>query len=220
MNHLKIIVLTAGIFSSGLCVYGQAPGQAREASVMIEKENRNAVVIGINQPEKITREALQQRLERSGLNEKSKNGVAKYKEVTLSEISPGKVDIYTKVEKGPNNSSVVYMAVSRGYDNFTTNPTDSTLTQNVKTFLESFVKDADSHSADLVITNQINDVNKEEKAYERLLDEQKDLQKKKSNIESRLVDIQREINAKEEEIQKKKSGVEDAKIKRSNINGQ
>ena len=40
-------------------------GQARDASVMIDKENRNAVMIVIDQPEKITRDALQQRLERS-----------------------------------------------------------------------------------------------------------------------------------------------------------
>jgi hypothetical protein len=46
------------------------------------------------------------------------------------------LDIYTKVEEGPNNSSVVYMAVSKGYDNFAS-VADSAITQNVKAFLES-----------------------------------------------------------------------------------
>ena len=90
----------------------------------------------------------------------------------------------------------------------------------MKTFLESFVKDTDTHSADIGISNQIKDVNKDEKIYQRLLNEQKDLQKKKSNIESRLLEIENELNAIEEGINKKKSGVEDAKIKRSNISGQ
>jgi len=195
-------------------------GQARDASVMIDKENRNAVMIVIDQPEKITRDALQQRLERSGLKERSKEGVIKYKGVILSEISPDKVDIYTKVEAGPNNSSVVYMAVSRGYDNFTNNVADSAITQNVKIFLESLVKDANTQSADVGIKNQIKGVVNDEKEYVRLLDEQKDLQKKKSVIDNRLIEIQNELNLRAEEINKKKTGVEDAKTKRGNIKGQ
>jgi len=182
---------------------------------MIDKENRNAVMIAIDQPEKITGDALQKRLERSGLKDRARNGMLRYKGVTFSEISPDKLDIYTKVEKGPNNSSVVYMAVSRGYNNFTNGAADSSITENVKTFLESFVNDANKYSADVVIGNQMEEVNKDEKNYQRLLEEQKDLQKKKSNIESRLAEIQNELNAKKEIIDKKKSEVEDAKAKRS-----
>lgn len=216
MNVLKITTLTAATLFSSLYMNGQP----REASVMIDKENRNAVMIAIDQPEKITREALQERMERSGLKEKSRNGVVKYKGVTLSEISPDQVDIYTKVEDGPNNSSVVYMSVSRGYNNFTSGAADSSITQNVKNFLQAFVTDAANHSADIGIANQISDVNKGEKAYQRLLDEQKDLQAKRSSIDNRLAEIQNELAAKSDEINKKKSGVEDAKLKRNNMTGQ
>lgn len=216
MRYIKILLLSSATLFTGTAMYAQA----RDASVMIDKENRNAVMITIDQPEKITNEALQERMERSGLKEKEKKGIVSYKGVTLSEISPDKVDIYTKVEAGPNNSSVVYMAVSRGYDNFTNTTVDSTITQNVKTFLESFVKDAANHSADVGIKNQIKDVIKDEKNYQRLLDEQRDLQKKKLNIDNRLKEIQNELSVQEEGINKKKSGVEDAKVKRSNINGQ
>ncbi len=212
MKRIKNILLAVTAFLPGTILFGQA----RDASVMIDKENRNAVVISINQPEKITREALQQRMERSGLKDRSRDGVVKYKEVILSEISPDKLDIYTKVEKAPNNSSLVYMAVSRGYNNFTNSAADSVITQNVKNFLQSFVKDADDHSADIGISNQIDDLNKDEKSYQKLLDEQRELEKKRSNIENRLAEIQNEINARKEAINKKKSGVEDAKAKRSN----
>jgi len=216
MRYIKIILLSSVTLFTGTALYAQA----RDASVMIDKENRNAVMITIDQPEKITNEALQQRMERSGLKEKEKKGIVSFKGVTLSEISPDKVDIYTKVEAGPNNSSVVYMAVSRGYNNFTNTTVDSNITQNVKTFLESFVKDAATYSADVGIKNQINDVIKDEKKYQRLLEEQRDLQKKKLNIDNRLAEIQNELSVREDGINKKKSGVEDAKVKRSNINGQ
>jgi hypothetical protein len=50
-------------------------------------------------------------------------------------------------------------------------------------FLQSLVKDAATFLANIGITNQLNDVSQDEKAYQKLLDEQSDLQKKKSGIE-------------------------------------
>jgi len=216
MNFSKTIIVISSTFFLSILV----KGQALDASVMIDNQNHNAVMITIDQSEKITGDALQERMARSGLKEKAKNGIVKYTGVTLSEISPDKVDIYTKVEKGPNNSSVVYMAVSKGYNNFTNNASDSLITQNVKIFLQAFVKDAANHSADVGISNQINDVNKDEKKYQHLLDEQKDLQKKKANIDTRLIEIQNELNVRAASIEKKKTGVEDAKAQKSNLNGQ
>jgi hypothetical protein len=213
MNYIKILLSTFFV----LIIISPVFSQSRDVSIMIDDENRNAQMITIDQPEKITSETLQQRFFRSGLKEKSKRGTTRYQGVTLSEISPDKVDIYTKIEKGPNNSSIVYMAVGRENNRFTTGPGDSIMTDNVKIFLQSLIKDADYHSADIDISNQIDDLNKQEKTYQQLLDEQRSLQKKKSTIERRLVEIGNELTVKEEQINKKKSGVEDAKIKRGSI---
>lgn len=216
MKQLKRILLTAIPLVCSMLMYAQA----RDASVTIDKENRHAVMIAIDQPVKITSDALLQRLERAGLKEKAKKGIIQYKGVTFSEIGPDKVDIYTKVEPGANNSSIVYMAVSRGYDNFTNSTADSTITENVKTFLQSFVKDANDHSANIKIGNQLTDISKDEKDYQALLDEQKNLQKKKLAIDNRLLEIQNELSLKRDNIDKKKSGVEDAKVKRSTAKDQ
>ncbi len=56
------------------------------------------------------------------------------------------------------------------------------------------------HSADVGINNSMNYINKEEKIFQRLLNEKRELQKKKSNIESRLVEIQNDLNIRREEI--------------------
>lgn len=215
MKQVKSVLFTSAALFFTVCMYGQT----RDASFMVDNENRNAVTIDISQPENITQDALQQRLQRSGLKSKVRKGVMSFKGVVFSEISPDKLDIYTKVEKGPNNGSVVYMAVSRGYNNFTNSTADSALTNNVKSFLQSFVKDADYHSADVGISGQLSDINKDEKAYQKLLDEQRDLQKEKATIENRLAEIQTELNTRSENLKKKKSGMEDAKVKRSNMNG-
>jgi hypothetical protein len=211
MKKVKIYLLTVATLFSSLIAFAQAT----PVSTMIEKENRNAVMIVINQPVDITTDALQQKLQRAGLNEKIRKGAASYKGVILSEISKEKIDIYTKVEKAPNNTSTVYMAVSKGYNNFTSGSADSLITENVVNFLNSFVKDADNHFADLDISNQMNDVTKAEKEYQKLLDEQRDLEKKKSKIDSRLTEIQTALTAMKNDMDKKKSAVEDSKTKRS-----
>jgi hypothetical protein len=214
MKKLKIFFLTSATLFSTIAIFAQAT----PVSTIIEKENRNAVMIEIKQPIDITTDALQEKLQRAGLKEKVKKGAASYKGVILSEISKDKIDLYTKVESGPNNTSIVYMAVSKGYNNFTSADTDTAITQNVETFLNSFVKDADNHFADVDISNQIKSENKSEKEYQKLLDEQTDLEKKKAKIDSRLVEIQNELNLRKTDIDKKKTGVEDSKTKRSSEN--
>ena len=204
MKKIKTLLLTTATLFSGLYMYGQA----KDSSVMIEEENRNAVMINIDQPEKITSEALQQRMERSGLKNKMRDGVTIYKDVVLPEISADKVNIYTKVKKGPNNSSDVYMSVSRASDNVHT-VTDSAISQNVKNFLESFVQDANFHSSMINIRNKVDQVNKDEKAHKNLLDEQRDLQKQRQRIDNRLLEIQNDLNIREVSLVKKRAGIEE-----------
>jgi hypothetical protein len=177
-------------------------------------------MIEISQPVGITTDALEQKLKRAGLNEKIRNGTANYKGVVLSEISSDKVDIYTKIEQGPNNTSVVYMAVSKGYNNFTNAAADSSVTINVEAFLNSFVKDANNYSADVGIGNQLKVENKSQNEYQKLLDEQKDLEKKKAKIDIRLIEIQNELNTRKIDLDKQKAAVEDSKAKRVSDNNQ
>ncbi len=214
MKYLKSILLSIAILFPTSKIYSQAS----VTSTNIEKENRNAVMIQIDQPVDVTSEALKQRLKRSGLEGKYKSGVTTYKAVTLAEIAPEKVDIYTKVDKGPNdNSSLVYMAVSKGYDNFANAAEDSVMIERVKTFLNSFVKDANTLSADNTIKTQMEDVNDEVKEYERLLDEKKALEKKKADVENSLIDIDKKISEKKAEIDRKKEALELLKSKRVEI---
>ncbi len=216
MKKLKSLLFTSAIMFISTTIFAQS----RPVSTIIEKENRNAVMIEIKQPVDIATDALQQKLQRAGLKEKVRKGSASYKGVVLSEISKDKIDVYTKVESGPNNTSLVYMAVSKGYNNFTSSDADTVITQNIEAFLNSFVKDADNHSADVDISNQIKSEDKSEKQYQKLVDEQKDLIMKKTKIENRLTEIQNELNTRKIDLDKKKAGVEDSKAKRSTDNNQ
>lgn len=213
MKQIQIALLLAVAGFSAL----SAKAQTTEASVMIDKENRHAVMLPVDQPEKDTREALRLRLRGSGLQERMSGNVARYKGVVLSEISPEQVDIYTKVVPGPNNTSVVYMAVSRGYNNFTNSQTDSSINGRVKDFLLSFIGDANKHSGSIDITRQMDDIRKEEDGYQKLVNEQADLQKKRSAIDTRLLDIQSSLTLKRELIDGKKLALDNAKTKQTKL---
>ena len=207
-----ILVLTVAIASTA--VYAQATIE----SIVIQKHNRNAVKLYIDQPEDVTADALTAKLKRSGLNGSKKKGITIYKGVTLSEISINKLDIYTRVEK-LGIGTVVYMAASKGYDNFTS-PEDTGITNNIVTFLNNFIPDANYRSVDVDLTAQTENITKQEKAYQKLLDEQKDTEKKRSDAEVKLVQLQNDLQAKQTEIDKLKADLEDMKVKRSNINQQ
>lgn len=211
---MKKFILAIIVTVSSVTMYAQATIE----SIVIQKHNRNAVKLYIDQPDDITADALAAKLKRSGLNGNKKKGISIYKGVILSEISNTKLDIYTRVEK-LGVGSVVYMAASKGYDNFAS-PEDTSITNNIIAFLNNFAPDANYRSVDVDLTAQQASIEKLEKSYQKLLDDQKDTEKKKSDAEVKLVQIQNDLTAKQVEIDKLKAEMESLKTKRSTINQQ
>jgi hypothetical protein len=211
---MKRIIMFVALAVMTAATYAQATVE----SIVIEKKNRNAVKLYIDQPLETTEAALEARLKRSGLNGKRKKGISIYRGVILSEVSPQKLDIYTRVQKR-GVGSVVYMAASKGYDNFTT-PEDQEITYNIVTFLNSFVSDASYRSVDSDLISKQDVIDKQEKAYMKLLEEQKDTEKKKTEAESKLLQLHNDIYYKKTEIERLKAELEDLKIKRTNISQQ
>lgn len=211
MKNTKTIILLI-VFATSIFT---ACAQATTESIIIEKHNRNAVKLYIDQNENITKDALIAKLKRSGLKGKTRKGITIYREVILSEISATKLDIYTSVQKR-GIGSVVYMAASKGYDNFAT-PEDTAITNNIMVFLNTFTNDANYRAVDVDLSAQKESLDKLEKSYQKLLEEQKDTEKKKSDAEVKLVQLQNDIDAKKIEIEKLKTEIDDLKTKRVNI---
>ena len=213
MKKLKTLLLVTVVLFSVTITHAQTSVE----SILIEKQNRNAVKLEIDQPENITSTALEQRFKRSGISgKKSNGGVVVYKGINLSEISTSKLDIYTKVVKH-GTGSIVYMAASKGYDNFAVTE-ETEITVNIATFLTAFVKDANYRSVDVDLSAQMQDIAKQEKAYQKLLEDQKDTQKKKVDAEARLIQLQNDITTKSTELDQKKAALEELKAKRTTIN--
>ena len=102
------------------------------------------------------------------------------------------------IETDTDNSKVVYMTLSRGHNDFTRNATGSNITNNSTLILLPYVKSRDE-SSDVGISIP-NHINKKERIYRGLLNEQRDLEKRKSNIQNRLIEIQNDLDVRREEI--------------------
>ena len=71
MKRIPIIALSTVALLSGML----ALGQAREGSFKFDNENMRSVLINIDQPVNVTSDALNQRLQQSGLKSKTKKGI-------------------------------------------------------------------------------------------------------------------------------------------------
>lgn len=213
MKKFRITLLTGvAVLATSMLI-----AQAKSVSTIMDNQIRNAVMIEINQPVNITSDALQQKLQRAGLNEKTIKGSTSYIGVVLSEISKTHIDVFTKVEARPNNTSVLFMAVSKSYSSVATGSEDSLITQSVMRFLNSIVQDVNIHFGNVDIVKLINKQDKPQDDYQKLLDEQADLQNKKLQIDSRLTTLQTQIDTHQIELDKKKI---DTKTRRSKDNNQ
>jgi hypothetical protein len=214
MKRTKISLLTL----ITLFFTGSLLAQARTVSTRIENEDRNAVVVEIYHPLNYTEHALQARLQQEGLTGILVNGSIIYKGVTLSEISRDKMDLYTRVEHGDNNSSLVYLSVSRNYNGDSNLDAEGTVTRNTEAFLDAFVKDLSNRISDVAITGDLKAAGKSEKQYQKLLDEQRDLEQKRSKIDSRLADIQHQLTISKVDRDRTRSAVDNAQATKANNN--
>ena len=210
MKNIKLFLLTTGIIFSSAFLYSQAVITSTE----INKEKHDAVMLQINHPESITLDVLQLRFKNKGLSGSSKRGVNTYSDVLLADIAPDKVNIYTKVEKLSNSSSIIYITVSKGDNIFIKQVEDKVVFDNLKTFLNSLIPEADKYSADDDIANKQKDLDKEKKKYENLLDDKKDLEKQKVKLENRLQELAKDIDGKKTEIYNLENSLNDLKANR------
>jgi hypothetical protein len=214
MKNLKLFLLTATIIFTSASLYSQAVMTQTE----INKEKHDAVMLQINHPESLTEDVLQLRFKNKGLSGSSKRGVTTYTEVMLPDVSPDKANIYTKVEKVTNNSSIIYITVSKADKSFIKPETDKQIFENLKNFLNPLISEADKYSADADITNKMKDLDKEKKKYDNMLDDKKDLEKQKDKLEKRLQELSKDIDVKKTDIYNLENILNDMKAKRQKMN--
>ncbi|UEG51089.1 hypothetical protein LK994_06320 [Ferruginibacter lapsinanis] len=191
--------------------------QSTVGSVAFDKVNQSAVIGEFAFEENTTAEAIKAKFKSLGYSSKSSKGFDVYKGVKLAELGPDTYDLYVKVDrksKKERDRSVVYLLITKGYDNFASEATDATLFANAKTFVNNLVVNIVATDLEKQIEEQENAVKKAEKKYNNAVDDGNNLEKKKRQLEQDIIDNQKDQANKKSEAEAQRQILETLKGKR------
>ena len=205
-------VINSLALAIAITIAGTATAQnAHESSVKFNKNNENAVVADYEATAEVVEGALKNRLEKEGLGKmKTSKGFMVYSGVLWNSVSNEKIDVYFKVE-GKKDRATLSVLISKGYDNFVTSGSDSRTIDNVKAFLNSFMKDATAYQLNLNIAAQEEAIKKAEKAYNNVTSDNKNLLSEKEKIEKKIAESTNEITLKQRALEQEKQKLQELK---------
>lgn len=183
---LSVLIATSAILAQDISV-----GKAS-----INKTDRPVVMAKYTMPAAIVMSALKAKLKEDKISKsgKAKGGFRVYKGVSVPALSDDMLDIYTKVS-GKKENSTLYMAVSRGYDNFVSADSDSAMMGKIKSYVKGLVGNINIEKIKIDIAAQAKVVKKAdnakasaEKTGKKLISEQKDLEKRIASNKSKQED--------------------------------
>ncbi|HEX4958673.1 MAG TPA: hypothetical protein VFV46_10890 [Lacibacter sp.] len=182
-----------------------------------QKTKIPATIIEVPQSSSVTEAAIKQKLTQLGYNGKETKGVTVYKGVRIPEISTEAFDLYLKVERKSRkdkDESVVYFAVSKGYENFLKSGDDPLMTQKINTYTTNFSAWAEAEALERDIKNQEDRLKSAERKATDLQDESESLQKRLKKLQDDIEQNKKDIEKQKTEVENQRKALDVLKAKR------
>ncbi|MGZ5220381.1 MAG: coiled-coil domain-containing protein [Chitinophagaceae bacterium] len=219
--YLLIALLCAGI--------GPAISQSIFTTVTINKNLQPGLVLHLPDNTDVAEGTILQKLKETGYSPETKgklfwkknkrDGFYVFNGITLPALNNQKLDMYFKVEresKSQKEQSIIYLLVSKGYDNFISPQVDSVTFLAATEFLNGFVATTASYRLKLDIEEQDKIVQSAEKKLAGLQDDEKSLIKKIDELQADLRNKKEDQAMQEKEIANQKMKLEELKAKMVN----
>lgn len=201
----------------GVCsMYIAATAQSTIEKVNYQKAEHEAIVNEIPYPEKTIMNAIDNKMQQLGYKSKSSKGYTVYKAVRLTQLGGGEYDLYFSAERKSRrnkDNSTLTMLVSTGNDVFATENDNAALMDNAKKYMDGITDMVAAYDLDLQVAAQIDVVDKAIKKYNSLVDDGKNLEKKKKDIEKDIENNKKDQEKQMKEIENQKSALEALKGK-------
>lgn len=198
------------------CMYLTASTQSTIEKVNYQKAEHEAIVNEIPYPEKTIMNAIDNKMQQLGYKGKSSKGYTVYKAVRLTQLGGGEYDLYFSAERKSRrnkDNSTLTMLVSTGNDVFATANDNASLMDNAKKYMDGITDMVAAYDLDLQVAAQIDIVDKATKKYNSLVDDGKNLEKKKKDIEKDIENNKKDQEKQLKEIENQKSALEALKGK-------
>lgn len=191
--------------------------QSVTGTVVYDKVNQSGIINEFSFEENTTADAIKAKLKTLGYSSKGVKGFDVYRGVKLAELGSETYDLYFKIDrksKKERDRSVVYLLITKGYDNFVTEATDSALFANAKTFMNNLVATVTAADLEKQIQAQEDAVKKSERRYNNSVDDGSNLEKRKRQLEQDIADNIKDQAAKKAEAETQSQILETLKAKR------
>lgn len=209
----KLLLFFVSIIFSGL-----ASGQAVTGKVEYQKSEQPAAIIELPYSPETVEGAIKEHLAKSGSKPNQSKGFTGYKNVQLSLADAAPSDVYFKIDRKSrkeNNMSVVYMVVTKRDENpATRSSVDNGGIDQAQAFLNNIGPVIDSYSLELEIRQQEEELKKAQKKYDNLMEEGRDLEKRKKSLEDKLVENSQNQEKQQLEIEKQRAAMDNLVKKR------
>lgn len=192
-------------------------GQARYTTAEYQKIVRPAVASEVPFSEKTISDALEDKMGKMGYKGKSTKGFILYSGVRLPELGTEAYDLYYKIDKvsrKDKGNCTVMLMISKGFDNFVSDSSDSKVIANAKTYLNNLRDMVAAYDLEVQIAEQDEVIKKTDKKYTNLVDEATELQKKKRKLEDQITENTAAQAAQKTEAEKQRQILEMLKLKR------
>jgi hypothetical protein len=216
--YLFIAFLFAGIVP--------ALSQATFTTITINKKLQPGLVLHLPNNTDVAEGTILQKLKETGYSPETKgrlfwkknklDGFYVFNGITLPALNNQKLDMYFKVERESSSQkelSIIYLVVSKGYDNFISPEVDSATFLAATDFLNGFVANTASYRLNLDIEEQAKVLKSAENKLTNLQDDEKSLIKKIEGLQADLRNKKDDQVMQEKEIANQKMKLEALKVK-------
>lgn len=182
-----------------------------------QKKKIPAVITEVPQSASVTEDAIKQKLSQLGYNGKETKGIYVYKGIRIPDISEETFDVLVSIDRKSRkekDASVVYFAISRGYENYVKADDDPVLISKIKQYCLNFLPWAEAQALEVDIKSQEDKVKSTEKKLQDYQDDSESLQKKLKKVQDDIEENKKNIEKQKTEVENQRKALEILKGKR------
>jgi hypothetical protein len=192
--------------------------QAVAGKVDYQKSSQPATIIELPYNPDLVNAALKDHFSKKGVKESSSKGFSVYKGIQLTAADPTPSDLYFKIDRKSRKESdiaVVYLVVTKPNENPATRSSEDNYGMDqAAIFLSDIGPSIEAYSLNQNIKGQDDAVKKAEKKYNNLVDEGKDLEKRRKSLEDKIQENFRDQENQRNEVEKQRQALEALSSKR------
>lgn len=189
-----------------------------EGKVDFQKKEQAALIVELPYSPGVVEDAIKDYMNKRGLKSNSAKGYNLFKGTRLDSLGGEENDLYFKVERKSRkekDASVVYLFVTKPNENPADRlPAETSGLSSARSFLSRMMPSVDAYNLEMEIGGQEGEIKKAEKKYDKLIDEQGDLQKRLKKLQENIEDNKKEQEKQKQEIEKQKGILDNMRGKR------